>query len=394
MSHVPGRHHRETTGLGGGWSQEDDWCGIKRDWNLLYFDSDEHKQLDGGLAYRRKHGPSQVRMEATMTTRIRVSIVVALAALTGACTLPGVAPPTPFTFPTPNLTLTAVFAPLSSPTPLLPTLPPLATVTLPAASPTPTATPLATFTPLPTSTSYLPSPTPAPTSTPKPPPTAVPTAPSERPNGSPKTAEYLSAPPTIDGDLTDWSITSYNIKKIVFGASNWTDTSDASAIYYIGWDSNNLYVAISVTDDTFVQISQGSQLYKGDSAEIQLDRQLRKDFYSTYLSADDFQIGLSPGDFGGLTPEAFLWYPIGDRGPLGSATVAALQTIQGYDIEASIPWSVFGGAPNSGKHYGFAISVSDNDKPGEADQESMVSSVATRTLVDPTTWGTLIMGSP
>ncbi len=75
----------------------------------------------------------------------------------------------------------------------------------------------------------------------------------------------------------------------------------------------------------------------------------------------------------------------GRRPPAGKTSTT------GYTLEAKIPWSVFGLTPVDGARYGFALSVSDNDAAGTATQQSMVSSVSTRTLVNPTTWGTLIL---
>ena len=58
-----------------------------------------------------------------------------------------------------------------------------------------------------------------------------------------------------------------------------------------------------------------------------------------------------------------------------------------YRIEAAIPWSVFELTPAAGRHYGFALSVSDNDNGDENVQQSMVSNISGRHLTDPTSWG-------
>jgi hypothetical protein len=50
--------------------------------------------------------------------------------------------------------------------------------------------------------------------------------------------------------------------------------------------------------------------------------------------------------------------------------------------------------PLAGGRYGFALSLSDNDVAGSSTFQSMVSSVDTRELTDPTTWGTLILEAP
>ncbi len=74
--------------------------------------------------------------------------------------------------------------------------------------------------------------------------------------------------------------------------------------------------------------------------------------------------------------------------------IGARSTSNGYDMEAAIPWSVFGVSPQAGLHYGFAFSISDDDKPGSAVQQKMVSTAPGRSLQDPTTWGDLIMVKP
>ncbi|MGB2896261.1 MAG: sugar-binding protein [Anaerolineales bacterium] len=289
------------------------------------------------------------------------------------CTLPGVSAPTPFTFPTPNLTHTAIFSELPTSTPAPPTLAPLV--------PTGTTTP----------SGLTPTPDPAATATAN----LTPVSTDVRPNGSPVTADYLSAAPVIDGVLNEWSSTAYRAEETVPGAGlNWTGTGDVSATYYIGWDANALYIGVSRTDDTIVQISTGINMYKGDDVEIHLDVDLPGDYSSVIMSADDYQMGLSAGNFGTLEEEAYLWFPRSLQTGLSSIEMKARSTTAGYDLEARIPWSVFGITPAEGDHYGFALSLSDNDLAGTAAWQSMVSSVSTRRVVNPTTWGTLILGSP
>ena len=307
--------------------------------------------------------------------RLRKLLLLGFLLLTlPACTLPGAASPTPFTFPTPNLTHTAIFAATPTHTPLPPTLPPLeipdTSTPTPATPPgeTPASTP--TLTPLPVSTDV-------------------------RPHGAPVLASYLSAPPTLDGDLSDWAGSPYLADKVLaYASGGWTGPSDLSASYYVGWDTAALYLGVQRTDDTFVQVSSGRYMYKGDDVEIQLDLDLPGDYHSTSLSADDYQIGLSPGNFGSLGEEAYLWYPRWLEQRLGSVQVSALKTAYGYDLEARIPWTVFGITPVEGQALGFALSLSDNDLSGLATWQSMVSSVETRRLADPTTWGTLILEAP
>jgi hypothetical protein len=299
----------------------------------------------------------------------KLSWLVLAVWLTG-CTLPGAASPTPFSFPTPNLTLTSIFAPTASPavTTAPPPTPQVTNVVVDTATPEGSGTQAATATFSATGDT--------------------------RPNGQPVTADFLATPPTIDGDLSDWSGNIYSANQIVFGASSWTGGPDCSATYSVGWDSANLYLAIRVTDDKFVQVSSGRLMYKGDGAEILFDSDLAGDFTTRRLSADDFQIGMSPGNFGSLPPSAYRWFPVSQESALTSAEVKAVKTDAGYNLEVRLPWAVFGISPVSNRHFGFALSISDDDLAGTAVQQSMVSSVSTRILTDTTTWGTLVLGPP
>lgn len=312
-------------------------------------------------------------------------VVAALLAAQLACNLPtkqsGQATP----LPAPNQTLTALFAITPDAARATPTLPPVVTATqgptVTLVQPTATqAQPTATNPPAPTSTN---------TRVPPPPPTA--TIPGVRPR-SPVVAKYLNTPPTLDGDWGEWKdiTTEYPARHVVFGSANWTNGDDLEASFHIGWDNNNLYVAVKVRDDKYVQNAIGEDIFMGDSIEILLDTRLQDDFYYNKLSPDDFQLGINPGrpDPGG-TREAYLWFPSSINGPRTGVQIASRLEDGVYRVEAAIPWSVFELTPAVGRHYGFALSVSDNDDVYKNLQQSMVSNVSTRYLADPTTWGDL-----
>ncbi len=57
----------------------------------------------------------------------------------------------------------------------------------------------------------------------------------------------------------------------------------------------------------------------------------------------------------------------------------------------AIPWSVFGLSPVANNRFGLVISSSDNDTPGAAEQQTLISTDSARKLTDPTTWGTLVL---
>ena len=304
-----------------------------------------------------------------------VSILI-LATILAGCNLPTNPTPTEFVFPTPNQTMTAIFQP---PVIVEPTNTPAGSEatqpTVQAATSAPTREqPSATALP-PTSTS---APKPEITLTLQP-----------RLTWS---AAYLSSAPTINGNWDEWTSPQYPMRFVVYGAKNWTGSSDLEGAYRIGWDTTNLYVAVKVTDNQFVQNATKGNIYQGDSIEILFDANLNGDATSEELTGDDYQIGISAGRGEiGKNMEAYLWFPSAKAGSLSGVKMAAVPMSGGYRIEMAIPWTVFGVTPADGQKYGFNVSISDNDNPKENLQQKMVSANPYRVLVDPTTWGTLTL---
>lgn len=317
--------------------------------------------------------------------------LLALAALS--CNLPIFNPPTPIAFATPDLTMTAVFvgaqtqavatlvAPPASQTPTG-----LAPTSLVPLTPSPTATlppPTATFTASPTSTN--PPPPPPPTNTP----TQSLSGPGQRPK-FPVIAYFVDDPPYIDGELDEWNLDRYNIESVVYGGRNIEGSEDLSGRAMFTWDDDFLYIGVRVIDDVYAQDASRANLYKGDSLEILLDADVSSDYHQAALSADDFQLGISPGSpEPGEDVEAYLWFPSFAEGSRDEVKIASRLRDDGYIVEAAIPWDVFLTNPYEGAHFGFCLSISDNDNPGQDVQQSMVSNVPIRTLTDPRTWGDL-----
>jgi hypothetical protein len=311
-----------------------------------------------------------------MKARITLAVAAGLLVLLASCNFPGSPAPTPFVFTTPDRTLTAIYAPLLTLTPE-PVQAHTATQQIVLPSP---------FPPTESSPTLEASATPPSTPTRTPPPLR---------SGASIEAVYLDNPPTLDGILSEWSQSAYSVRYMVYGAGARSGEDDLSATVMVGWDSTYLYLGARVNDDRYVQEARGVNLFKGDSLEVLLDADLAGDFNVGSLNADDFQLGISPGSpYPGESPEAYLWYPSSRQGGRPEVRIAARAWEGGYDVEAAVPWSLFGVTPVSGAAYGFAFSVSDNDQVGEQVQESMVSTVSTRRLADPTTWGSLILVNP
>lgn len=202
--------------------------------------------------------------------------------------------------------------------------------------------------------------------------------------------------PILDGDPADWAaLPFYTSPHTVFTDEMWDGSDDLAASWWVAWDDVYLYFAFNVSDDIHAQNQSGNLTFRGDSLELQIDIDRPGDF-GPRLSPDDFQVSLSPGDFGGLSPSAWLFQGTGSGdmldAPAGhTIVVSARPTADGYTLEAAIPWTDLGLTPTPGLVIGLAVNANDNDRPGAAVQELMKSNVPTRRFGDPTTWGTLTL---
>ena len=197
----------------------------------------------------------------------------------------------------------------------------------------------------------------------------------------------------IDGDLSDWptdpTFTLNDKAQVVFGPSAWSGPDDFSAQAWAGWSADGLYLAFNVTDDKVVQNAADANLWHGDYMELQLDAELMPDYGDPGMSGDDYQVGISPGNFANIPPTVIVWY-----GPMTTPLLKKIQQAQvktdtGYILEIFFPKDVFPGIEyKEGGVFGMNINPSDSDG---ADQEVMLSTSSKRTLSDPRTFGKIVM---
>lgn len=224
-------------------------------------------------------------------------------------------------------------------------------------------------------------------------------------NGPDIRAPRALQPLVIDGDLSDWAgaeqwaVPAFdNITFINPQVPNlrWEGPQDLSATFHFAWDDTNFYIGTVVTDDAHVQTdtTRGYSLYHGDDIEIWFDLDLAGDFDAGTGNADDFQLGLSPGDFAAHGPEAVFWNPDrqAERNKLVTVRAQRRPASNGYVIEAAVPWIAFGEfRPQPGTGIGFVASAGDNDNPAGARQELMTSTGNRLQYKQPPTFGMLYL---
>lgn len=199
----------------------------------------------------------------------------------------------------------------------------------------------------------------------------------------------------VDADLSDWTaeptFTLSDKSQIVYSATPglWTGPKDLSAQAWVGWATEGLYLAFKVLDDKLVQTASDAGLWHGDYMELQLDTQLEKDYTDSEMSDDDYQLGISTGDFAKVPPALIAWF-----GPLSTSQRKEIQQAQvktedGYLLEVFIPKDALPGIQFAeGAVFGMNINPSDSDG---TDQEVMLSTSSKRTLSDPRTFGKIVL---
>jgi endo-1,4-beta-D-glucanase Y/peptidoglycan/xylan/chitin deacetylase (PgdA/CDA1 family) len=166
-----------------------------------------------------------------------------------------------------------------------------------------------------------------------------------------------STAPIIDGEIDEvWkhaSVLPLSATKVI--APTITNDDDLSGTVKLLWDDDYIYVLSTVIDDTKYNDSEAS--YNDDSIELYFD--INNDKASTYDNNDvQYTFGWNDGTIVGSLPSG--------RSVTG-ITYTVINTSNGYQIEARIPWTTLQGTPSVGKLIGFDFMINDDDNGGERD---------------------------
>lgn len=184
-----------------------------------------------------------------------------------------------------------------------------------------------------------------------------------RPDAEPQpTAGQIDVPtaitrPTLDADGSDWAgvpTTTFTMLTAMHQADmNPSYGFDAAVSFAIQHDPENIYFYIEVTDDVLVNDSQ--LIFHDDSIHLYFD--VGNDMSGPYSSDDHWLVISSDAVYDDLG--------------LGSVELSGVveSSDTGYVIEAAIPKSDLGMAPQQGV-LGFNIGVSDDDGMGGPDRDA------------------------
>ena len=202
---------------------------------------------------------------------------------------------------------------------------------------------------------------------------------------------------TIDGDFEDWQLSSFVESPYrVYESQSWDGTDDLTAKWQLGWNNQYLYVQVHVEHDIHAQSNVGNKIWQGDSIEIQIDTNLYGDQNIENINSDDYQILISPGDFSTIPLSVYVSQGTID-GRFVEASSYDIQAVSirndsGYSIEVAISWEMFENLTvRENLLMGLNLNVSENDSINVPNQEALYSNVESRSLTNPTTWGTLML---
>ena len=175
-------------------------------------------------------------------------------------------------------------------------------------------------------------------------------------------------PIMVDGNADDWSDVPSEVKlgKGNFlasfrGESKWGGEKDLSGVMRFCWKPNGMYLCAQVKDDVFMQKDSGIDCFHGDHLELFMDLVPEEEGNGNDFGDGQFQILVSPGDFGKIKPQVLQAFPKPMEIP--NAQCASSKQADGWTVEAFIPWaSLKGGAIRENTAITMHAWISDSDE--------------------------------
>jgi oligosaccharide reducing-end xylanase len=209
----------------------------------------------------------------------------------------------------------------------------------------------------------------------------------------------------IDGAGDEWtSRYEFESRFEVFGKDTLDDSEDLSAWWRVAWDETYLYLFADVRDDVSAQVNTGASIFEGDAVAIYFDGDRSDDAPDAQLSADDVAFFFAPVEAGQNWVKLIPSATGGGFASEGALTFdSELRVVSqvwdgGYTTEIRIPWRLLGVSdPQAGQRFRMTLDVSDNDSPGESQQDAMISNSVNRTIEGqafPAAWEEMILEAP
>ncbi|HEY8966491.1 MAG TPA: sugar-binding protein, partial [Candidatus Methylacidiphilales bacterium] len=202
------------------------------------------------------------------------------------------------------------------------------------------------------------------------------------------TARRFPAPPALDGNAAAWQsapVVALGKQQLIRSPQYYSGEADESAVLRFKWDAEALYLEAEVTDDVFLQDFTGADTWKGDSIQLSVNLDPRKDESATgNLLADVAnkqrwselafaQTRNGPEAFRHISfdPEQFPLGPVAAKDFRMNVRRDEAKKLTLYEI--AVPWKTLGGtaAPQPGSVVGIALCLNDRDEPDQKDPSAL-----------------------
>jgi hypothetical protein len=161
-------------------------------------------------------------------------------------------------------------------------------------------------------------------------------------------AEYTETPPTVDGDLAEYTL-SYDSEILAAGAG-----PNNTVSWGARWDMNSLYIGVEVVD----AVVEGTTANPWDNDAIEYYFDGNHDSDGTYDGEFDTQL-IQDFISCSISPDT-LWLKA-DGVQLTDWDAYWVNTGAGYNVELRLGWAGFGFLPGKGRAIGFSLGNNDSD---------------------------------
>lgn len=144
----------------------------------------------------------------------------------------------------------------------------------------------------------------------------------------------------------------------------WTGKDDLSAKIYLGYDEKNFYIGAEITDDQWFFTKKGPMLWSQDAIEFAMDPQnnaVSGEIKAPGYDPDDLDITFGKSVDGPATQ--FHTAPAGTKTGARTDIIPVIK-FSGKNrmiLEQAIPWSEIKVTPETGRIFGFSITVFDRE---------------------------------
>jgi hypothetical protein len=199
----------------------------------------------------------------------------------------------------------------------------------------------------------------------------------------------VSTPPVLDGKVDEaWLQASVQYIKTTINGAAPTGPADASGLFRVLYDADNLYVLVDVNDATLVQDSDPAQGWLDDRVEVFIDGDNSKN--TAQDGQNDYQYCFRWNH--GVVETPVEWY----RSPasLTGVEYGVVTTASGYLLEIKLSWStMIGVRPQAGRLIGIDVVFDDDDDGGDMDSQ-LAWHLPTGDPHRPNLWGTAQLAYP